>query len=101
MTDANWRVINKACRYVKNKYSDVWHVVAEFERVVVFYYTDSDILKNGENDLDHKIRLDYYDILKKKDYLNYYSIENFIMTFDSKENLDKNYEGNLFYYSRR
>ena len=31
---------------------------------------------------------------------NYFTRENIQVKFDSKENVDKNYEGSLFYYTR-
>lgn len=100
-TDANWKVYSKARKLIKKRYSEVWHVEAEFESVVVFYYKDIDITVNDEKGISDKIKMDYYNLLKKYDEFGYYTYENFKMTFDSKENLDNNYEGNLFYYSRR
>jgi len=38
--------------------------------------------------------------LKAYDVLDYFTRENISLKFDSKENLDKNYDGNLFYYTR-
>ena len=102
-TAANWNAIKKANNYLKRKYRNdsLWYVEAEFSSVVIFYLNESDISRNDENGISRKIKMDYFNILKKYDEMNYYTLDNFVMTFDSKENLDKNYEGNLFYYSRR
>jgi hypothetical protein len=71
-----------------------------FTASVVFYHSDVDIMTNENNGLSNSITNDYYSILKKYDELNYYTRENISLKFDSKENLDKNFEGSLFYYTR-
>jgi hypothetical protein len=71
-----------------------------FSSSVVFYYSDADITVNENNGISKAIMDTYYSILKKYDELNYFTRENIRLKFDSKENLDKNYQGNLFYYTR-
>ena len=66
----------------------------------VYYYKNNDIDKNHKNGISKKIKSDYYEILKKYDKLDYYTFENFEMIYDSKENLDENYNGSLCIYSR-
>lgn len=104
-TDANWKAIKEAENYLKDKYQYqdiwIWHISAEFESVIVFYLSESDIIKYNENGISENIKSDYYKILRKYDEMGYYTMDSFLMTFDSKENLDRNYEGNLFFYSRR
>jgi hypothetical protein len=99
-TEANWRAINRFRRLVKFKYSTVWDVISMFSSTVVFYYSDSDIVTNDQRGLSERITNNYYSVLKKYDELNYFTRENIRIKFDSKENVDKNYEGNLFYYTR-
>ena len=98
--DANWKAFKKANKKIRNKFPVVWHMISEFESPVIFYFNDNDILTNEENGTSKKIIDEYYSILKKYDEFGYFSVENFIIKFDSKENLDNNYEGNLFYYSK-
>ena len=98
-TMANWKAIEEAKEKIERKYSSVWGLLAMFSSTVVFYFSDSQIQENDENGLSEKIKNDYYEILKKYDEMDYYTIENFVIKFDSKENLDKNYEGNLYYYA--
>ena len=100
MTVANWKAIKEARGEIKNKYSQVWDLLSIFSTTVVFYYFDSQIQENEKNGVSERIKNDYYKILKKYDEFDYYTPENLIINFDSKENLDKNYEGNLFYYTR-
>ena len=99
-TEANWKAIDRFKWVVKFKYPEVWKVISMFSSTVVFYYGDSDIAPNEQNGLTEKIVNDYYAVLKKYDDLNYFTRENIQVKFDSKENVDKNYEGNLFYYTR-
>lgn len=65
-----------------------------------FYYFDADIVVNENNGISKAITDTYYSILKEYDKPNYFTSENISLKFDSKENLDKNYQGNLFYYTR-
>ncbi|MEJ2758296.1 MAG: hypothetical protein P8046_07425 [Anaerolineales bacterium] len=99
-TVANWKAIDSFKWVVRFKYRAVWRVISIFSSTVVFYHTDSEIALNEQYGLSARIVDDYYTILKKFDRLNYYTRENIQVKFDSKENVDKNYEGSLFYYTR-
>jgi hypothetical protein len=99
-TDANQKAAKEVERLIKGKYSTVWDVYEHFLETVVFYYSDVDLATNENNGISKSITEDYYSILKKYDELGYFTRENIRLRFDSKENLDKNYKGNLFYYSR-
>jgi hypothetical protein len=98
-TDANWQAIEEAKDAITSKYPMVWHIEAIFSSSVVFYHSDDDISKNEKVGINQKIIDDYYSILKKYDELNYFTPENVVIKFDSKENLDQNYQGNLFNYT--
>lgn len=99
-TEANWKAIKEVETQIKSKYPIVWEVVSMFSGSVVFYYSHADIAVNENNGISQAITDTYYSILKKYDELNYFTRENINLKFDSKENLDKNYQGNLFYYTR-
>lgn len=99
-TEANWKSSNEVKDFIKKKYSVVWDVLTLFSDSVIFYYSNSDIAINESKGISEAIASDYYEILKKHDELNYFSRENIRIKFDSKENLDKNYQGNFLYYSR-
>ena len=99
-TLANWQAVEKAKPIIKQACSEVWEVMAMFSSTVVFYYLDSQIHENAESGVSGSISEDYFQILKKFDELDYYTSGNFTMKFDSKENVDQNYQGSLFYYSR-
>ncbi len=99
-TDANWKTVKNAAEALKHKYREIWHIEALFSKTVVFYYLDEDISRNGKSGLSGKIQSEYYGLLKANDDLNLFNEDEFTVRFDSKENLDRNYEGSLFYYSR-
>jgi hypothetical protein len=99
-TAANWGAAPEVAVQIKRKYPVVWDVISMFSSSVVFYYADADIGVNENNGISKAIRDTYYSILKRYDEFNYFTVENISLRFDSKENLDKNYQGNLFYYTR-
>lgn len=99
-TDANWRAVKEVQTYLKGKYPFVWDVISPFSSSVVFYYTNREVETYEANGVSRQVSDEYYDILKKYDELNYFSKESMSLAFDSKENLDKNYEGSLFHYTR-
>lgn len=83
------------------RHSMVWDVVPNASYgAVVFYYTEKHVTDNQKNGISKLIEDDYYSMLKKYDELNVFTRDNINLKFDSKENVDKNYEGNLFYYFR-
>ena len=98
-TDTNSRVIKEAKTRILKIHPEVWSVVGDgFAGAVVFYYTDENVLDNQNSGVSKTIIENYYSLLKKYDELNVFTRENMNLKFDSKENLDRNYEGNLYYY---
>jgi hypothetical protein len=87
-------------RVIKVKFSAVWDVFTSFGKLFVFYYSDSDIINNEGNGISKAITEEYFSIVKKNDELNYLTIDNIWLKFDSKENLDKNYNGSFQNYIR-
>jgi hypothetical protein len=99
-TDANWKAAQEVQASLKGKYPFVWEVIAPFSGSVVFYHTNQEVETYNNNGVSGQITDEYYAILKKYDELGYFTKENISLAFDSQENLDKNYAGNLFYYTR-
>ncbi len=99
-TDINNRAYSSIGKQIKEKYAQysLWNIYTAFSSVVVFFYNEKVICRNSENGISNMIRYDYFTALKVLDEFDVYSSDNFVMTFDSKENLDKNYQGNLYYY---
>ena len=98
-TDVNRRVIKAAKTRILKIHPEVWSVVGDgLAGAVVFYYTDKDVVDNQNSGVSKTIAEGYYSLLKEYDELDVFTRENMNLKFDSKENLDKNYEGNLYYY---
>jgi hypothetical protein len=80
---------------------NVWEIYREFATTTYFFYTDKQI-EDYTADGTTKIMIQqYFDILKKYDEFDYIKPDTYFLTFDSKENFDKNFESNWFWYSRR
>ena len=83
---------------IVKKFPDVgiWRIITSFFGVVIFYLNDKQKTENEKNGISVSIQKDYFSMVKEHDEFNFYK-EKYI-TFDSKENLDNNYSGNLYYY---
>ena len=99
-TEANWKARPEVEAQIVGKYPAIWKVLTPFSNLIVFYYSDADIVANEAAGLSTAIADAYFSILRRYDVLGYFTRENINIKFDSKENVDANYEGNLFYYSR-
>lgn len=93
-----------ACQNIGKRLSEkfnkdaVWEIHALFGSAYVFYYRDADIKLNSENGVSKQIKDKYYQELHKLDEFSVFTYDSFNMVFDSKENVDQNYGGSLFYY---
>jgi hypothetical protein len=99
-TDATWNSIKKNSARIRRSHKNVWGVECAFDSAVVFYKTVKDVEESGKNGVSRKIRKLYFDTLKEYDEFGYFTMDDLDMVFDSKENLDKNYQGRVFYYFR-
>ena len=90
----------EAIAYIKREYPSlpIWLICPQFSCVVVFYETDKHVIENNQNGMNVKLKQDYFSILKKYDEFECCDYDSFQVFFDSKEALDRYYEGNLFYY---
>ncbi len=98
--DYNNRAYNQLKDKLKVKYrrDSVWDIFALFSSLTVFYHTDADVRLNLDKGVSKLIKDEYYDTLHRIDEFHVFTYESFDVTFDSKENLDQHYEGNLYYY---
>ena len=77
---------------------DLWEISKCFSGTTFFLYTDEQV-KSYENSETKKNWTDkYFDILETYNEFGYFKREKFNILFDSKENFDKNYESNWYYY---
>jgi hypothetical protein len=61
-------------------------------------YTTEQLKKYQDSELHKKWNEQYFDILKKYDEFGYFKRDFYSVFLDSKENFDKNYESNWYYY---
>jgi hypothetical protein len=80
---------------------NVWEIYREFATTTYFFYTDKQIEDCKADGTTQMMTQQYFDILKKYDEFDYIKPDTYFLTFDSKENFDKNFESNWFWYSRR
>jgi len=80
------------------KEANIWKIYTSGFGFYVFYQTDKDLIANQENGINENVKKMILLSIKELDEFDFYK-EDYIV-FDSKENLDKNYSGNLYYYLR-
>lgn len=76
----------------------IWKIDGFSRHLVVFLKTDKDIQLKTDDGTCDRISKRGFDAVKQYDEFGYLSANSFRLRFDSKENLDKNFNGNLFYY---
>jgi hypothetical protein len=79
---------------------NVWDISGFSKSVVVFYLTNEDMQSASRNGTNDRIKQRCYELVKQYDEFDYFELETFPITFDSKQNLDENYQGSMFYYFR-
>lgn len=80
------------------KDTNIWKIYTSACSFYIFYNTEKDKMTNQQNGINEDIKKMILSSIKEVDEFDFYK-EDYI-TFDSKENLDKNYNGNLYYYLR-
>lgn len=77
---------------------DIWTISIGFTFPTFFMFTD-DKVKEYDNSEFKKIWADkYFDFIKPFDEFNYFKREHIQVYLDSKENFDKNFDSNWYYY---
>lgn len=99
-TDYNRQAYKLIGKQLSKKYAvnSVWAIFTNFSSQVVFYQNYADVKVNQLKGLSKQIKDEYYETLHKLDEFNIFTYKDFCVEYDSKENLDKNYDGNLYYY---
>lgn len=97
-SEANKKAVIGLDEKIKSKYPIVWKVYGVFDSFFVFYYLDKDVEENEKSGVSKTIRTMYYNAVKQFDEMNYFTSDNLTIKFDSKENLDKNFNGSLYNY---
>lgn len=90
--------VNSMKRYIQNP--DLWDVLRCFRQIVFLFYTDSQVAKYIKSGKLPEYRELCYKLLKPYDEFGYLVEGDLQVSFDSKQNFDKNYQGNWFNYFR-
>lgn len=85
---------------VKYKNSSIWEILIHTGSLTVFFYSEKQKNENKESNIFNEMCEEYYMLIKPFDEFGYFHPNSIKISFDSKENLDKNYDGSLFYYYR-
>jgi hypothetical protein len=80
--------------------SKLWDMTACSLLIVVFYLTVKDLNDNIKNGTNENIKDECLRLLKTYDEFDYFNEKTLKLTFDSRQNLDENFQGNSFYYFR-
>ncbi|HPQ68154.1 MAG TPA: hypothetical protein PKW95_03425 [bacterium] len=100
--EANSNIPDNEIKQLKKALSndELWEISRSFHTVTFFFYTDEQVRKAERKGLRKTYAAKYYEILKRYDEFGYFTAENLLLFFDSKENFDNNYQSNWFYYYR-
>ena len=98
--EANERIPKKEIEELKVrlKNDELWTISPAFGTVTFFFYTDEQVKAGKSNGWLEKMRDAYFDLLTQYDEFKYFDRKTFSVALDSKENFDKNYESNCYYY---
>lgn len=89
-------IITKLINEFNNK--DIWDISRYSSSTTIFLYTDDQKRKYLNSEEHKKWAAKYYELLSQYDEFGYFKKEFFNVLLDSKENFDKNYESNWYYY---
>jgi len=81
--------------------SAIWKIRGDWAGIVVFFYTDAQLRTLEETDLKAVCSNAYAEIIGARDEFGYFRDRPAVVTFDSKENFEANYQSNWFNYDRR
>lgn len=101
--EANHKIPQALIDRLKQELSskNVWKIYREFATTTYFFYTDKQIEDYQKNGIAGLMKQQYFELLKQYDEFDYIKPDDNFLIFDSKDNFDKNFDSNWFYYSRR
>lgn len=77
---------------------DIWTISIGFTIPTFFMFTDKKVKEYDRPEIKEIWADKYYEFVKPFDEFNYFNRDNIQVLIDSKENFDKNYESNWYYY---
>ena len=100
--EANKKVSTEFLKYIQGKYFDsrIWLFSKFGSGVTLFFYHEEDVNENRNSQELKLLTQEYFTEIKKYDEFDLITTEDFKINIDSKENIDKNYNSNLYNYYR-
>jgi predicted CopG family antitoxin len=77
---------------------ELWKISRHFSTTDFMLYTDQQVKRFKKNGMKEKLSQAYFELLKPHDAFNYFDEEFFSILLGSKEDFDKNYDSNWYYY---
>lgn len=100
--EANYAIPESKVEELRKSLSDpnLWYIFRQFDGATFFLYAEVQVEEYEQ--LGKRIEFSdaYYALLKEYDEFDFFKRETFTVYLDSKENFDKNFEGNWYYYSK-
>lgn len=100
--EANGKIDNQKLENLKGdlKGYPIWEIRRNFSTGIFFFYTAEQLSKYDNDDTKSRFKNEYLKIIKECDEFGYIDNLTFSIKLDSKENFDKNYQSNWFYYHK-
>jgi len=76
----------------------VWKIQNYFGKVTIFLFTDEQVEKHAQSSWIKDLKLRYFEVLKVYDTFGYFDTSQTVISIDSKENFDNNYNSSWFLY---
>lgn len=90
---------NKTEEFIKSfDNKDIWTISIGFTIPTFFLFTDEKVKEYDKPEIKKNWADKYFDLVKPFDEFNYFKRTDIQVYLDSKENFDKNYESNWYYY---
>ncbi|MCD8741338.1 hypothetical protein LT679_12050 [Mucilaginibacter roseus] len=100
--EANSNISDEDIQLLKKQIAEIeiWRIVRNSTHAIFFFYTESNLKEFDNSAFKEKLSLKYFPLIKKYDEYNYITVYSISICLDSKENFDKKYGSNWFYYLR-
>lgn len=95
---ANNKISKEERNAIISSFAEVWEVQSLTIDTTVFFYTENQLKEAEQSALKQKIKEAFFKLLQQYDEFGYFTLEECGLCFDSKENFDKNYDSNWYYY---
>jgi hypothetical protein len=77
---------------------DLWIISNQFASTTFFFYTDEQVKHYSSIGIESVYSDKYFQLLKQYDEFAYFNRDEFRISLDSKENFDKKFSSNWYYY---